>query len=145
MSEENVELVRQAFDALNAGLRGEIAEENAVQVGQRFFDTEFEYDWPLDREWPDQPQHFRGLPELLSFIEQLRSAWIDLVFEPLDFIDTPGDRVLTPIRQSGRGRESGVPIVIHFFHLWTIRDGKVHKLEFFRHRADALEAAGLSE
>ena len=41
--------------------------------------------------------------------------------------------------------ESGVPIVIHFFQLWTIRDGKVRRIEYFRHRADALEAAGLSE
>jgi len=35
--------------------------------------------------------------------------------------------------------------VIHFFQLSTIRDGKVSKIEYFRHRADALEAAGLRE
>jgi ketosteroid isomerase-like protein len=145
MSEENVEIVRQAFDALNAGLRGEIAEENAAQVAQRFFDPQFEQDWPLGQEWPDQPPHFRGLPALMSFIEQVRSAWVDLAFEPLGFIDAPGDRVITPVRQTGRGRESGLPIVIHFFLVFTLRDGKVRKEEFFRHRADALEAAGLSE
>ncbi|MGC1815663.1 MAG: hypothetical protein WA696_16125 [Solirubrobacterales bacterium] len=49
------------------------------------------------------------------------------------------------IRQSGQGRESGVPIVVHFFEVLTIREGKVRKVEYFRHRADALEAAGLSE
>jgi hypothetical protein len=37
------------------------------------------------------------------------------------------------------------PIVIHIFYLWTIRDGNVRKMEVFRHRADALEAAGLRE
>jgi hypothetical protein len=35
--------------------------------------------------------------------------------------------------------------VLHFFELLTIRDGKLRKMEFFRHRTDALEAAGLSE
>jgi hypothetical protein len=35
--------------------------------------------------------------------------------------------------------------VIHIFQLWTIRDGRVRKLELFRHRADALEAAGLRQ
>jgi ketosteroid isomerase-like protein len=145
MSEEDVELVRQAYDACNALLRGEIAEEDAEQVAQRFFDPQFEQDWPLGQEWPDQAPHFWGLPELMSFIEQLRSAWVDLAFEPLDFIEAPGDRVLTPIRQTGRGRESGIPIVIHFFQLYTIRDGRLSKAEFFRHRSDALEAAGLSE
>jgi ketosteroid isomerase-like protein len=57
----------------------------------------------------------------------------------------PRDRVLTLIRQTGRGRQSGVPIEYHYFELFTIRDGKVLQIEFFRHRADALEAAGLRE
>jgi ketosteroid isomerase-like protein len=59
--------------------------------------------------------------------------------------EAPDDRVLASMSQSGRGRESGVPIVIHFFEVFTIRDGKVRKMEIFRHHADALEAAGLSE
>ena len=42
-------------------------------------------------------------------------------------------------------RESGVPISIHFFQVCTIRDGKVRRIEYFRHRVDALEAAGLRE
>jgi ketosteroid isomerase-like protein len=145
MSQENVELVRQAYAALNALLRGEIAEENAAQLAQRFFDPQFEQVWPLGQEWPDQPPHFRGIAERMSFIEQVRSAWVDLAFEPLEFIEAPGDRVITPVRQTGRGRESGLPIVIHFFQLFTIRDGRLSKAEFFRHRADALQAAGLSE
>jgi len=59
--------------------------------------------------------------------------------------DAPGGRVLALIRQSGRGRQSGVPIVIHFFALYTIREGKMRKVEYFRHRADALQVAGLQE
>ena len=60
-------------------------------------------------------------------------------------IEAPGGRVVVLVRQSGRGRQSGVPIVIHFFELCTIRDGKMRKIEYFRHRADALKAAGLEE
>jgi hypothetical protein len=59
--------------------------------------------------------------------------------------EAPGGQVLALVRQSGRGRQSGVPIVIHFFELCTIRDGNVRKIEYFRHRADALHAAGLQE
>jgi hypothetical protein len=43
------------------------------------------------------------------------------------------------------GREGGVPIVFHYFFVCTIREGTVRNLDLFRHRADALEAAGLSE
>jgi hypothetical protein len=46
------------------------------------------------------------------------------------------------VAEAGNG---GVPIVIHFFEVFTIRDGRLREIEFFRHRADALEAAGLSE
>jgi hypothetical protein len=37
----------------------------------------------------------------------------------------------------------------HFFQVWTIRDGNVHKnvhkMEFFRHHTATLKAAGLRE
>ena len=69
----------------------------------------------------------------------------DVTWEPLEFIEASDDRVLVPVRMTGRGREGGVPVVIKFTQLWTIRDGRVRKTEFFRHHADALEAAGLRE
>jgi ketosteroid isomerase-like protein len=82
---------------------------------------------------------------LIAFSEQYRDEWEDLVAQPLEVIEAPGDRVVGLIRQSGRGRRSGVPIVIHFFQVLTIRDRKVRQIEYFRHRADALEAAGLRD
>ena len=141
MSEENVEVVRKALDALNAFMRGELTSEAIAELG----DPQFEFHWHGERAMPDQPQHLRGVPEMVGFFEQLRGALADLAWEPLEFIEAPGDRVLTLTRQSGRGRESGVPIEVHTFHVWTIRDGQVSKMELFRHRDDALEAAGLRE
>ena len=38
-----------------------------------------------------------------------------------------------------------VPVEVQLFHVVTLREGRVRKLEFFHHRAEALEAAGLSE
>jgi hypothetical protein len=49
----------------------------------------------------------------MGFWEQLQSAWVDLAWEPLEFIEAPEDRVLTPILSKQRGRESGVPLQIH--------------------------------
>ena len=81
----------------------------------------------------------------IAFSEQYRDGWLDLVQEPLELIEAREGHVVAFIRQSGRGRQSGVPIVIHFFALCTIRDGKVRRIEYFRHRADAIAAAGLEE
>jgi ketosteroid isomerase-like protein len=141
MSEENVEIVRRLLDMFNAFICGELTEEAAADL----LDSEIEVHWHDRRTYPDLPQHLRGAPEGIGLWEQLRSAWADLVWEPLEFIEGPGDRVLTPTRLSGRGRESGVPIEVHFFSVCTIRDGNVRSFEIFRHHADALEAAGLRE
>src|SRR5512132_2492986 len=141
MSEEDVEIVRKSFDAFNAVMRGEMSSEAAAEL----LDPRFEGGWYDQRTYPDTPQHLRGVPEVIGVWEQLRSLWVDLVREPLEITEAPDGRVLVCTRLSGRGRESNVPIVIHFFTVFTIRDGRVRKGEIFRHRADALEAAGLSE
>jgi ketosteroid isomerase-like protein len=141
MSEENVEFVRKALEAFNAFMRGETSREAILELG----DPQFEFNWHGDRTMPDSPQRLQGPHELLRFWEDLRSAWDDLSLEPVELIEAPGNRVLTLSRQTGRGRESGVPVEVHAFTVWTIRNKKAQKIELFRHRADALEAAGLPE
>jgi ketosteroid isomerase-like protein len=140
MSEENIAVVRKSVDAVNAFMRGELSSEDFAET----LHPRVELGWPDQRIYPDTPQHLRG-PELIGFIEQFREGWVGLVGELLEISEVPPDRVLGLIRQSGRGRESGVPISIHFFVVWTIRDGKVARIEYFRHRTEALEAAGLRE
>jgi ketosteroid isomerase-like protein len=141
MSQENVEIVRSTLDSLYAFMRGELSREALSEV----LDPQVEAHWRDQQTYPDTPQNLRGGPELLEFGEQYGRTWVDLAAEPLEFIEARGNRVVASITQSGRGRESGVPIVIHFFEVFTIREGKVRQIEFFRHRADALEAAGLRE
>jgi ketosteroid isomerase-like protein len=141
MSGENVEIVRNAVDWFKAFMRDELSSDAYLES----FDPEIELLWRDRQEYPDFPQHLRGAAEFIAFSEQYRERWADLVQEVLETIDVPDGRVLLLTRQGGRGRESGVPIVIHFFQLWTIRDGRVRRIEYFRHRADALEAAGLSD
>jgi ketosteroid isomerase-like protein len=142
MSEENVEIVREYFDAINAFMRGELSSEAFAEL----LDPEVEvHGVDPGRGLFDLPQHVRGVPEKMWIWEQFRSAWTDLVMESDEIIGAPDERVFTVVHQSGRGQESGIPIEFHVFLVFTIRDGKVWKEELFRHRAEALEAAGLSE
>jgi hypothetical protein len=138
---QNADTMRRGLDAINAFMCGELSNE-AYAEG---FDPQIEVLWRDRQTYPDFPQHLRGLPEFIAFCEQYRDGWINLVQEPLELIEAPGGRVVALVRQSGQGRQSGVPIVIHFFELCTIQDGKVRKIEYFRHRADALKAVGLAE
>jgi ketosteroid isomerase-like protein len=142
MSEENVEIVRQGYEAANAFQRGELSSEALAEL----LDPQIEFHWHAGRTMPDEPQHLLGAPEVIGFWEQMRSAWVDLVAEPLELIGAPDDRVLVSVRQSGRGRESGVPIEAHAFVVWTIRDGRVRKdgaLPPSRRRPRSRRAAGV--
>ena len=49
------------------------------------------------------------------------------------------------VRFSGHGGGSGVPIDMQLAHVWTLRDGKAAGVVEYFDRAEALEAAGLSE
>ena len=77
-------------------------------------------------------------------LEYLR-AFSDLRIEAERIIDLSGDRVLVLSRQTARGKQSGVPIEHEFGDVFTLRDGRVVRLESYWNRADAIRAAGLSE
>jgi hypothetical protein len=49
------------------------------------------------------------------------------------------------VRQRGTGDSSGAATEMRYFTLWSFRGRKVIRFENVRERADALEAAGLSD
>src|SRR6266487_4318493 len=106
---QNADTIRQAIDDFNAFHRGELSSKAVAEA----FDSQIEMIWQDRQTYPDFPQHLRGIPECIAFAEQYRDGWIDLVQESLELIEAPDGRVLVLVRQSGRGRQSGVPIVIH--------------------------------
>jgi ketosteroid isomerase-like protein len=61
-----------------------------------------------------------------------------------DIIDA-GDEVLVLVRVKARTERDDVEVEHAPAALWSVRDGKITAVRFFLHRADALEAAGLSE
>ncbi len=104
-----------------------------------------ELNWHDQRTYPDTPQRLHGAAEIAAFSERYRNEWADLEVEALEMTEPAPGRVLALTRQSGRGRQSGVPIVIHYWGIWTVQDGQVREVEYFRHRADALAAAGVED
>jgi ketosteroid isomerase-like protein len=138
MMGENVEIVRGYIDAVNAFMRGELSSEAHADS----FDPGCELRWHDQRTYPDTPQDLRGASEIIAFAEKFRDDWVEVVQEPLEIIEAPDGRVVAFIRQSGRGRHSDVPIDIHFFEVWAIRDGKVSRLEYFRHRPTPSRSPG---
>ena len=132
MSRENVEVVRRAHEALNAG---DI--DSLVTLCHEDFDLDMS-----DRVF--NPERYRGHDGIRRFYAEVQGPWERYVWEAEDFRDQ-GDVIVALVRATGLGRGSGVEVDREVAMIWTLRDGKASELRFYRDREAALEAAGLRE
>jgi ketosteroid isomerase-like protein len=56
-----------------------------------------------------------------------------------------GDRVVLSAHHRGRDRGSGIKVDARYYEVYTLRDGKIIRVDEYTERIAALEAAGLSE
>jgi ketosteroid isomerase-like protein len=132
MSQEQVEMFRKALEAFN---RGDV--EGALK------NVDPQVEWQTPRSLPD-PQTYYGHAGVKSWWAMWSDAFEQLRLEPGEFKDLGEGQVLVPVRASGRGRESGAEVNVSFYLLGWGRE-KLKRMEFFPNKAEALEAAGLSE
>jgi len=130
MSEENVEIVRKAIYYEYYG------------VGDRA-DAEGIFD-PYVVMNPTEEGPSYGLDAIRDNFEHWEGAWEELDVTVEELIDA-GDRVLLTAHHRGRGRGSGVQVETRLYSVYTLRDGKVIRVDEYAERPEALEAAGLSE
>ena len=69
-----------------------------------------------------------------------KAEWDDYELVPEDFVDR-GDHVVVTVRIRARGRGSGAEVDARFYDLYTLRDGKIVRMDQFAERAQALDAA----
>src|SRR5215211_564851 len=132
MSQENVEIVRRAHEALNAGNLDELM--TLCHPGFRLDMS----DRVLN------PATYEGQDGLRRFYSDVQEVWERYVWEP-EALRDEGDSVVALLQTTGRGRGSGVEIERKTAMLWTLRDGKALSSRFFRDPQRALEAVGLRE
>jgi len=109
MSQENVELVREIIAA--------VPDWNAVSA---LLHPEARFD---QTRIPGGGV-YEGREACGRFFERWFGTWDDIRMTPERFIED-GDRVLALMKIEGRGKGSGVPVVIISADLFTIRDGKI--------------------
>ena len=131
MSEENIEIVRSLYRAMNGGDLAPVADSAAPNM-----------EWIPDQRVGEGP--IRGRENVLRFFTEQIDMLADLRVEPERFWET-GNKVLVFVHTTGRGRASGAPFDIRIANLWTLDEGGVVvRGEGFADRSDALKAAGLS-
>ena len=92
----------------------------------------------------DGEGEFHGHEGLKAFIEAYFEAWEWFRLWPTEFIEA-GDNLVASCATRGRGRESGVIVDGSVAHVWSFRRGLATRCLSFQKRAQAVEAAGLSD
>src|SRR4051812_24985458 len=145
MSQENVELVRRIYAALDLGVPGAVS-TTTVEPGLfgELIDSEIEWQGP--REFPDLAEPAHGHEGITRYLAKIAEVMDDYRMIPERFIDAGDDRVLVFSREGGRGKESGAEVMTNLTaHVWTISGGKATRMQSYWEREDALEALGLRE
>ena len=134
MSEENVEIVRQANAALNRGdLEGALANHADDAELRDLLNA------------PDQPIVVSGKEAIRTVLNEWVAAFDELRVDVDEWIEAE-DAVILKAHWWGTGRESGLTIDSRQYDLYEVKEGKiVRSVIGFGSREEALEAARSSE
>ena len=148
MSAENIEVVRRIYEAL--------ARRDTTTIFA-LYDPEVEFYFARGtfQDRIGQADVYRGYAGLREIDRELRGAFENFETTSEDLIDA-GERVVSVSRYRARGRSvsryrargrgSGVEVDGPLqFGLWTIRNHRVVRVDWFDTREQAIAAAGLSE
>ena len=132
MSQENVRLTQRMVDAWTSGNLSEWAKglhEDVTWV-------------PLAENTQVEPT--QGAEATLAFVRDWIEPWETYDIEALAIHEAGDDLIVLSTRQFGR-HPTGAEVTMDMHAVGTFRDGKLFEMRWFANKADALEAAGLSE
>jgi ketosteroid isomerase-like protein len=134
MSEENVAIVRAAWDAWGRGDTKALFE---------FYDPEVV--WDVTHSFVPDLTVFHGHEGIRDFFRQWRTFFAEYHAEPEAFVDA-GESVIVRVRQEGRGHGSSVGVEMPvYWQVYRLRDGRAVRVEIYRDEAEARSSVGLDE
>ena len=133
MSQENVEVVQRHVEAWN---RRDLGAYLAS------FASDAEIDWSRSR--GPHKGVYRGHGEIEAFWDVWWSTFEDVQLETTHGFVEAGSEVVYSQTTHIRGRE-GIEVSARSTFLFTVEGGLITRFRMFDERAEALEAAGLSE
>jgi ketosteroid isomerase-like protein len=132
MSRENVEVVRRAYEATNRG---------AYDIVESLLHPEIEF-----HTFGRSPEAgvYHGKEAVRDYNENLFQQFESIRFEIGELVDA-GDRVVVMTTQHALPKGGQHEMSVEVAEVWVIRDALLAERRSYSTRADALEAAGLSE
>ncbi|MDQ3571545.1 MAG: nuclear transport factor 2 family protein [Actinomycetota bacterium] len=133
MSQENVQIVQELFEAVGRG---------DIEAALRLVHPDGEWANP---DYAMEPGTRHGLSGVRTALTAFSDSFADLRFDITEVVDLE-ERVLVTGTFSGVGRTSEVAFGSQTFgSVVTLADGKMQRYEWYLNPAEAREAAGLSE
>jgi ketosteroid isomerase-like protein len=130
MAQENVEFLRQGYEALERGDMEAFTELSRERLGPEF---DFHHVW--------DGRVFKGFEGTQEWVSDTRETWKNYRQELEEIVDL-GENVVVVLRVSARGGGSGVPVAQELAVVWTFEDERPVRARSFTSRAEALAAAG---
>ncbi len=135
-----LDLVRRAYPIYNDGpgiLRGDHDDFYA-----ELFHPDAEIIVP--QIYPDMEAVYVGVEGIRRQRSRMEEIWDDLRWDPERFIEADG-AILVLLTLSGVAKQSRAPVSAPVAHVYSLREGRVSRLEVYFDRDEAFAAAGLSE
>jgi ketosteroid isomerase-like protein len=133
MPQENLEIVRSAYAALA---------ERGLEAVLELADPAFETTTPAAL--ASEPGTYRGHDGIRRWFASFGDAMEDVRLEAQE-LTAVGDKVVVETMLRARGRATGIETKQRAFLVWTLRDGRLMRLDTFAERGQALAAAGLPD
>ena len=134
-SRERIELVESAFEAWNRGDLDGFAEHVSEDVA--WLEVSGRPEGGGDTE-------LVGRDRMRNSLRSLFDAWESYHLEA-ERLEDLGDRVVAIVRETARGRASGVEVDSRWGYVLTVADGQIVRVEAYRDAGRALRVTGLSE
>jgi len=122
MSQENVEIVRRFL---------------LLPVEEALAHADPDIVWN-----PTEESAAQGHDAVRESLVRWKGEWDDYELLPEEF-EHMGDRVVVAVSVRGRGRASGIEVDARLYDVYTLREGKIVRMDQFTERSEALQAAGL--
>jgi ketosteroid isomerase-like protein len=128
-AQPNVDIVRQGL-------------ERFAKTGEPSWEILDQETEVFDHDIPDARNPYRGPDGVRDWLSDFGAAWDRYDMEVERLIDA-GDRVVSLVRIRAVGAGSGVAVERGDGMVWTFRNGKLARLDYFNDQEEALRAAGL--
>jgi ketosteroid isomerase-like protein len=123
----DVEVVRNAYEALNRG-----------ETGKALAALDGDAEWVEHSSLPEAGA-YRGREAIEAFLHGFLESWEEFRQDPEQIVDA-GERVGVVLHSFARGKGSGVEVEMRYAHVWTMRDGRGVRVDTYEDAAEALES-----